>query len=55
MANLSFNPRPFGVQKLFGENGYRIRVGRYRVLFEVHDGQRKVFIYRIKHRKDVYR
>jgi len=52
---LSDNPRPIGVQKLTDAEGYRIRVGDYRVLFEIHDEQKSVFIYRIKHRREAYR
>lgn len=55
LLQLGYDPRPIGVQKLTAEEGYRIRVGDYRVLFIIDDVQRKVFIYRIKHRKDVYR
>ena len=52
---LADDPRPFGVQKLASENAYRIRSGNYRVLFEIDDCNKKVLIYRIKHRKDAYR
>ncbi len=53
--NLSNEPRPIGVQKLSDAEGYRIRSGNYRVLFEVSDKLKTVFIYRVKHRKDVYK
>ncbi len=55
LIQLGLDPRPIGVQKLTAEEGYRIRIGNYRVLFMIDDKQRKVFIYRIKHRKDIYR
>jgi len=55
LALLSTNPRPFGVQKLSDEEGYRIRSGKYRILYEVNDRQNLVFVYRIKHRRDAYR
>lgn len=55
ISNLGGEPRPVGVQKLHEQEGYRIRSGNYRVLFEVNDSDRTVLIYRIKHRKDVYR
>ncbi|MHB8930548.1 MAG: type II toxin-antitoxin system RelE family toxin [Melioribacteraceae bacterium] len=48
-------PRPIGVQKLTDQEGYRIRSGYYRVLFEIDDKQKIVHIYRIKHRKEVYK
>ena len=52
---LADNPRPFGVQKLSGEESYRIRSGNYRILFEINDKGKLLLVYRIKHRKDVYR
>jgi mRNA interferase RelE/StbE len=55
IANLEHEPRPVGVQKLHGQEGFRIRSGNYRILFEVNDSTKTVLIYRIKHRKDVYR
>lgn len=55
IKNLSNDPRPIGIQKLTNEEGYRIRSGKYRVLFEINDKSQTILIYRIKHRKDVYR
>ena len=52
---LSNNPRPFGAIKLANEEGYRVRIGNYRVLYRVEDKTKEIFIYRIKHRKEVYR
>jgi mRNA interferase RelE/StbE len=48
-------PRPIGVQKLTNAEGYRIRSGNYRILYEVNDKSQTILIYRIKHRKDVYK
>jgi mRNA interferase RelE/StbE len=49
-AILSFaaNPRPHGCKKLTHKEGYRIRVGNYRVLYKVDDQTKTVIIYRIK-------
>ena len=55
ITKLSDDPRPIGIQKLTNEEGYRIRSGKYRILFEVDDKSQTIFIYRIKHRKDVYK
>ena len=52
---LKENPRPIGCKKLTNEEGYRIRVGRYRILYTVDDRNLSVSIYRIAHRKDAYR
>lgn len=55
ILHLNDNPRPFGAIKLTNEEGYRIRIGDYRLLYRIDDKQREIFIYRIKHRKDAYR
>ena len=53
---LARTPRPAGCAKLAGaEDAYRIRVGDYRIVYEVHDRVLVVYIIRIAHRKDVYR
>ncbi len=52
---LKSNPRPFGVMKLTNEEGYRVRVGDYRILYRVDDPVKQIFVYRIKHRKEAYR
>jgi mRNA interferase RelE/StbE len=49
-------PRPPGCRKLTGsESDYRIRVGDYRILYEIDDEARQVRILRVGHRRDVYR
>jgi mRNA interferase RelE/StbE len=55
LASLSGVPRPRGSQKLHGAEAYRIRVGDYRILYEVDDPRRRVTVYSIGHRRDVYR
>ena len=53
---LGENPRPPGVRKLRGrESEWRIRVGRFRVLYTIHDATRRILVYRVTDRKDVYR
>ena len=51
---LTVEPRPLGCLKLTAEEGYRIRVGDYRVIYRIDDETKRIFIYRIKHRKDAY-
>ena len=53
--DLQVNPRPPGGKKLVGENGYRVRTGDYRILYTVDDRSRTVRVYRIGHRREVYR
>jgi len=56
VEGLGANPFPHGVEKLAGsEHAYRIRVGDYRIVFEVVPGSELVEIQRVRHRKDVYR
>ncbi|MDP1676858.1 MAG: type II toxin-antitoxin system RelE/ParE family toxin [Bacteroidota bacterium] len=55
IAQLESDPRPIGIQKLHHKEGYRIRSGNYRILYEIDDKKESILIYRIKHRKEVYR
>lgn len=53
---LADNPRPAGVKKLTGyASFYRIRVGDYRVIYDIHDGRLTVLVVEVGHRKDIYR
>ena len=52
---LADDPRPPGTTKLAGRDDYRIRVGDYRIVYAVDDGNHLVLIARIAHRRDVYR
>ena len=53
---LSKNPRPSGCRKITGSvNDWRIRIGNYRVIYEIDDKKKSVKVLFIKHRKDAYR
>ena len=52
---LTHEPRPAGCLVLTGRTGWRIRVGTYRVIYEIHDAQRTITILHVGHRRDVYR
>lgn len=53
---LAENPRPSKVKKLVGEeNQYRIRVGDYRIVYQIQDQLLLVLILKIGHRSDIYR
>jgi len=56
VQQLAENPRPDGVVKLKGsENEYRIRIGDYRVRYEIEDQELRILLLQCKHRKQVYR
>lgn len=55
IAGLADEPRPAGCKKLTGREAWRIRVGRYRVIYEVEDTARVVTVVEVGHRRDVYR
>ena len=52
---LADTPRPPGAVKLSGQERYRLRVGIYRILYEVHDATVVVVVVTVGHRRDVYR
>lgn len=56
ILSLRDDPRPHGALKLVGDlEGRRIRVGDYRVLYQIDDEARTITIVRVKHRREVYR
>jgi len=56
MRSLAENPLPRGASKLHGsENTFRIRVGDYRIIYDVDRAERVVNILHVAHRRDVYR
>ena len=53
---LAVIPRPSGCHKLAGsKNAWRIRIGDYRVVYEIDDARQRVRIFRVRHRREVYR
>lgn len=55
IRKLADNPRPHGAKKLSGVPLYRIRVGTFRIVYEVNDAQHLVTVVTIGHRREVYR
>lgn len=53
IEQLATDPRPDGVRKL-SDGSYRIRIGDYRVLYQIHDAQLLIVVIRVRHRKDAY-
>ncbi len=50
------DPRGAGTKKLVGmDDGWRLRVGDHRVLYEIYDGQVLVLVFRVAHRREVYK
>ncbi|MCX5846775.1 MAG: type II toxin-antitoxin system RelE/ParE family toxin [Deltaproteobacteria bacterium] len=53
---LSDEPRPSGCRKITGsKSDWRIRVGEYRIIYEINEKEKAVRIFRVKHRRDAYR
>jgi mRNA interferase RelE/StbE len=56
ILDLAKNPRPLGCRKLKGfDDFWRIRVGDYRIVYEINDNSNIIKIERVRHRKQVYR
>jgi mRNA interferase RelE/StbE len=56
IRELADNPRSHGSERLPGpQGGFRLRVGDYRILYDVDAAQQMVMIGRVRHRRDVYR
>ena len=56
IQKLAANPRPPGCRKLAGsKNDWRIRVGDYRIIYEIEDQARVLRVNRVRHRREVYR
>jgi mRNA interferase RelE/StbE len=52
---LSEDPRPRGCEKLTGQERFRLRQGRYRIVYSIQDDELTVWVVKVGHRKDVYR
>jgi mRNA interferase RelE/StbE len=54
LQDLANNPRPQGYKKLKGRQGFRVRIGDYRIIYNINDNILTVFILAIGNRRDVY-
>lgn len=52
---LGDDPRAPGCEKITGQNRYRLRQGRYRILYSIRDQELTIIVVKIAHRKDAYR
>ena len=53
--SLTTDPRPINCEKLSDLERYRIRQGRYRIIYSIQDNELTVWVVKIGHRKDIYR
>ena len=54
LSELESNPRPSGCKKLKNRDGWRVRIGDYRVIYEIHDKVLQVIVVTVGHRREVY-
>jgi mRNA interferase RelE/StbE len=52
---LGDDPRPPGCEKLTGQERYRLRQGKYRILYSIQDDELTIWVVKVGHRQDVYR
>ena len=55
IKHLASNPRPTGAKKLTGRDGWRIRIGSYRIIYEIRANICYILVLDIGHRKEIYR
>jgi len=55
IESLSEDPRPKGCEKLTGQERYRLRQGRYRIVYSIQDNELTVWVVKVAHRKHIYR
>jgi mRNA interferase RelE/StbE len=55
ITDLAKNPRSLKTKKLKGEELYRLRVGNYRVIYDIQDNLMLIFVVKLGHRSDIYR
>ncbi len=51
---LAEDPRPSGSEKLTGQERYRLRQGRYRIVYSIQDDEFTVWVVKVGHRKGIY-
>ena len=55
IESLGKDPRPSGCRKLSAQERYRLRQGRYRIIYSIQDDELTIWIVKVGHRKDIYR
>ena len=54
LSELESNPCPSGCKKLKNRDAWRVRIGDYRVIYEIHDKVLQVIVVTVGHRREVY-
>ena len=55
IEKLKYNPRPNGCEKLTGQELYRVRQGKYRIVYSIQDNELTIWIIKVGHRSSIYR
>jgi mRNA interferase RelE/StbE len=55
ISELENNPRPVGYRKLKGRDGFRIRCGNYRIIYEIFESTLVIDVINLGHRKNIYK
>ncbi len=55
IEKLKGNPRPIGCEKLTGQELYRVRQGKYRIVYSIQENELTVWVIKVGHRSSVYR
>jgi mRNA interferase RelE/StbE len=55
IEKLGKDPRPIGCEKLIGQELFRVRQGKYRIIYSIHDNELTIWVIKVGHRKDIYR
>ena len=55
IQSLSIDPRPHGCEKLSAQERYRIRQGKYRIVYSIEDDKLIIYVIKIAHRSEVYK
>jgi len=55
ISALAEDPRPSGCEKLTGQERYRLRQGRYRIVYSIQDDELTVWVVKVGHRRNIYR
>ena len=55
IESLQDNPRPIGCEKLTGQERYRLRQGKYRIVYSIQDNKLTIWVVKVGHRKEIYK